>query len=280
MKIWEPVNTNNPHFINSLYTYPLIAMTDRKQYYYSNKTSMANQWFKFFAQDYISDIKMSSLSACARHCWVILLCRACEGNGTVKFLTEKKLMLDAGVDPLKSEWQETEGVLNKFVELGMIRINDPAIRIVNWSKRQESYLTGAERASRHRNKSALRSSLGQRDGEVTKVTLEENRIRIEKNKNRKEERGSANTPAKDAISFFKGGEKYEELLREFSKNGNPEQITVEFNKFILYWTESNKSGTKQKWQQQDTFEVKRRLFTWLSRVETDKPYPQKSKVFI
>jgi len=32
--------------------------------------------------------------------------------------------------------------------------------------------------------------------------------------------------------------------------------------FIRYWTEKNKSGTKMKFELQDTFEIKKRLVTW------------------
>lgn len=46
---------------------------------------------------------------------------------------------------------------------------------------------------------------------------------------------------------------------------NREAVIAELKKFFVYWTEPNKSGTKQKWQLERTFEVKRRLYTWLSR---------------
>lgn len=44
-----------------------------------------------------------------------------------------------------------------------------------------------------------------------------------------------------------------------------EGLIAEVKKFFAYWTEPNKSGTKQRWQMERTFEVKRRLYTWLSR---------------
>jgi hypothetical protein len=74
------------------------------------------------------------------------------------------------------------------------------------------------------------------------------------------------TPAQEARSFFEGN--IETILKEFvDKTGvNEDTLKKEFAKFILYWTEKNKSGTRQKWEQQDTFEVKRRLATWLGRV--------------
>jgi len=37
----------------------------------------------------------------------------------------------------------------------------------------------------------------------------------------------------------------------------------ELDKFISYWTELTKSGNKQRWELEKTFEVKRRLATWL-----------------
>ncbi len=42
-------------------------------------------------------------------------------------------------------------------------------------------------------------------------------------------------------------------------------IMAEVRKFYLYWTEPTKSGKKQLWETKPTFEVKRRLYTWLSR---------------
>lgn len=44
-----------------------------------------------------------------------------------------------------------------------------------------------------------------------------------------------------------------------------EAIVAEVRKFYLYWTEPTKSGKKQLWETKPTFEVKRRLYTWLSR---------------
>jgi uncharacterized protein (DUF427 family) len=46
----------------------------------------------------------------------------------------------------------------------------------------------------------------------------------------------------------------------------PEAVRMEVLKFTNYWTELNKSGTKQRWELEKTFEVNRRLMTWFSRV--------------
>lgn len=42
-------------------------------------------------------------------------------------------------------------------------------------------------------------------------------------------------------------------------------LLAEVRKFYLYWTEPTKSGKKQLWETKATFEVKRRLYTWLAR---------------
>jgi len=92
-------------------------------------------------------------------------------------------------------------------------------------------------------------------------SIEENRGE----QNRIEERKL--TPSEEAKSFFSKGLEYENLKEIFSKDKEISLIIREFDKFILYWTEKNKSGTKQRWEQEPTFEVRRRIFTWLSKVD-------------
>jgi hypothetical protein len=90
------------------------------------------------------------------------------------------------------------------------------------------------------------------------------KIRIDKNRLDKSI-GDTETPSQVAKDFFSKGTHYEEMFTIFSKDRDPTVIRREFEKFLLYWTEPNKSGTKVRWEQQDTFDVKRRLFTWLNR---------------
>ena len=65
--------------------------------------------------------------------------------------------------------------------------------------------------------------------------------------------------------FFQKEEYFNTLLDDFSKalNINPKKLEEEFNHFILYWTELSKSGKKVRWEMEKTFDVKRRLYTWL-----------------
>lgn len=47
-----------------------------------------------------------------------------------------------------------------------------------------------------------------------------------------------------------------------------ELASRELSKFTAYWTEPNHSGTKQRWQLQKTFDVKRRLNTWFGNIKS------------
>lgn len=44
-------------------------------------------------------------------------------------------------------------------------------------------------------------------------------------------------------------------------------IAEEIRKFTQYWTEPNKSGTRQRWETEKTFEVSRRLEKWFSNIK-------------
>lgn len=50
------------------------------------------------------------------------------------------------------------------------------------------------------------------------------------------------------------------------KGMNKDLVIRELEKFISYWSELNHSGTKQRWQMEKTFEVKKRLTTWFSNI--------------
>lgn len=89
------------------------------------------------------------------------------------------------------------------------------------------------------------------------------------------------TPKEQAIAFFKGikdlitqkGETeeaqavkgYLQSIVEHSK-ADKETIWKEAKEFTRYWTERNKSGTRERWEQQATFEVGLRFANWIRKV--------------
>ena len=74
------------------------------------------------------------------------------------------------------------------------------------------------------------------------------------------------TPKELSIKFFSDEVYREKLIQEAILSGMPEEgVRSEIKRFVGYWTELNPSGTKQRWQMEKVFEVKRRLSTWFSR---------------
>src|SRR3990167_6072023 len=74
------------------------------------------------------------------------------------------------------------------------------------------------------------------------------------------------TPSQIAKSFFEGGKHYEDIREEMSTKVGQPILDEELKKFNLYWTEPNKSGTRVRWEQQNTFDVRRRLVNWFSKI--------------
>ncbi len=96
------------------------------------------------------------------------------------------------------------------------------------------------------------------------------------------------TPKEEAGQFFDnlvgGGTNLwvEKYLEELVVKGAPrDQLRKEAIKFATYWTEKNNSGKKERWELQKTFEVGRRLATWLSRSNSSQnPFIKKNKTII
>jgi hypothetical protein len=94
---------------------------------------------------------------------------------------------------------------------------------------------------------------------------------INKNdKNDKNVKKGEETPAQIANDFFLKGIHYEECVEAFAKKMDRGLVIAELEKFILYWTEPNKSGTRVRWEQQGTFDIKRRLITWFNNIRNIK----------
>lgn len=127
---------------------------------------MANQWFKFYGGEYLSDPKIVQLNAHERSCWITLLCLASQSEkGEIKFLSEKQLLVMSGVTENASN-----DVLHKFEQLDMIRISNGIVTIINWEKRQ--YSEGYSRVKRFRE----RQSNTKANDRIEENRREENRI--------------------------------------------------------------------------------------------------------
>jgi hypothetical protein len=88
------------------------------------------------------------------------------------------------------------------------------------------------------------------------------------------ERGApALTPSQTAKTFFHDPNEQEALALRIAeaKSAPVEPVRSEIRKFVGYWTERNRSGTKQRWELQRTFEVYRRIATWMEKVDKFDP---------
>lgn len=137
------------------------------------------KWFKFYGEEFLADMKISQLSIAERLLWVTILCIASseEKEGHIPFCTESLLKSKMGLLESDVEWKELEGVLDLLKNMNMIEFTETGIFVKNFQKRQDRYLTPAEKMSKYRGK--LNKSNERYIAQVTKVTpnrLEQNRI--------------------------------------------------------------------------------------------------------
>lgn len=90
--------------------------------------------------------------------------------------------------------------------------------------------------------------------------------KIREDKRREVKISEDTSPKHQAQSFFENIEVQEEVVQNLLsvKEVNEQWLRKEVQKFVNYWTEPTPSGKKQKWETQKTFEIKRRLTTWLN----------------
>jgi hypothetical protein len=106
---------------------------------------------------------------------------------------------------------------------------------------------------------------------MVKVPTKDNKVykdNKDKNKDNKEERKTL-SPAEEMKSFLEGGKLAVEIAAKIiEKSGMPQRTVVnELVNFRGYWSELNKSGTKQRWELERTFQLQRRLSVWFRNAE-------------
>jgi hypothetical protein len=134
------------------------------------------------------------------------------------------------------------------------------ITIVNWAQYQNNKNSPTYQSTQ---KTTLEQPSNNPPTTVNNNVNNENNVN-----NREEVVAFAPTPANKAREFFNNPETFNKTIDWLVIKGIPkESAERELAKFISYWTERNKSGAKQRWELQQTFEVGRRLATWFSRIK-------------
>jgi hypothetical protein len=125
------------------------------------------KWFKFYGQDWLTDLKIRELSLEDRLCYITLLClaSAADEGGLVRGVTEWSLISLTNIpsDPFHdyNPIEAAKGCLARFADLGMIKTDLPTssnallgvtydVTVRNFSKRQEENMSNAEKQKKYR----------------------------------------------------------------------------------------------------------------------------------
>jgi len=138
------------------------------------------------------------------------------------------------------------------------------LKVTNYTKYQQSD-TEADKKMTGKRQGTDRELTGDKEGKK------------ERKKEGKSGKIKSPTPKQQAEDFFTNDSTQEKLIDYYVglHNVSRKDVREEIDKFVNYWTELNKSGTKQLWETKPTFEVQRRLTTWFGNI--DKFGSKKSK---
>ena len=184
------------------------------------------------------------------------------GIGQKAFYKSIKYLID-------HKWVSFVGYKSVITEGGTQKIK--AYRINDIWKMNMEYYQGVCFQLPLNPKGVVESNLGGSQKEVQGVAesgTNKNKSKEEQEKKR-EIATSSPTPKEVSSRFFseESNDEQESIIAALVENGMPEQVARrEIEKFVSSWTEKNQTGTKQRWQQEKTFEIKRRLTTWFQRV--------------
>lgn len=199
------------------------------------------------------------------------------------------IRIDEGVlfDIRESREGVTQGVVEASLKLGLFQESERGVfsyRVLENIKRREILVEAGRRGGKKskrkpKNKPTLShpkatpQAIEERRGD-NKTTVNSVLPKVEDTISSGEivRADPALTPSHKAKEFFSSADEQELLIRHLISRGkDPSHIRTEVKKFVDYWTERNKSGTKERWQMEKTFELKKRLERWFSNIAMRNP---------
>jgi len=122
----------------------------------SKKEDSKLSWFKFYAHDWLTDLKIVDMSSEYRICYLTLLCLASVSSvrGSIKDCTEKRLIRGANFGT-EAERERAKGCIQFFISNGMITNDNGIVTVKKFAKRQGQVLSTYERVKKHREKMKL-----------------------------------------------------------------------------------------------------------------------------
>lgn len=164
-----------------------------------------------------------------------------------------------------------ERILTRFENDGKVQYIDGWIYLKNFQKYQNkknpSIKLGIKREMSSLPASVLSRITNEKQSNekgTTRIPLGNEKVHLTKPNLTKPNLTKERTPAQVSRDFFHSKELQKSILESFPAD-RKETVRAELEKFVNYWTELNKSGTKERWELQPTFEVDRRLRTWFGK---------------
>jgi hypothetical protein len=182
-------------------------------------------WFKFFGQDWLTDLKIITLEPIDRLVYVDLLCMASisETPGLIKSCKEDALLKMFHLHHVA----EAHGCLTRLEDVGMVKVtkrNETGlldIDIINFRKRQDRALTNAERQALHRERQEdSNEEVTEGNGKVTHVTKRNETVTLEKRREEKNREEKSNTELPDWMNKEAWGE-WEQHRKEIKEKQTP-----------------------------------------------------------
>lgn len=117
------------------------------------------KWFKFYGQDWLTDMKIMSMSMEDRLCYITLLALAssADNDGTIKSCNEDALIRLSNIpEDIFNEVNPTDrarGCLKRYEALHCVTLHDNGdVTINNFERRQGEFLSNAERQKNYRDR--------------------------------------------------------------------------------------------------------------------------------
>lgn len=172
------------------------------------------QWFKFYGQDWLTDLKIKGMSVEDRLCFITLLClaSAADGDGLIKNCNEEAVikLTDLSDNPYddNNEYSRAKGFLGRCNALQIVTLHNNGDVTVNaFQRRQSGNLSNAERQKKYRERLKIKEK--QSNGSnVTQsndsnARIEENRIdKIHTGATRKKKPSKCNPLGAEILKAF------------------------------------------------------------------------------
>lgn len=249
-------------------------MKENKAIYFSHDTNASND-------PKIRDLRVNYGWSAVGIYWAIIETMHKEKNGEIS----KELLKTIILDFCYQDKEEADKIEKGLYATALLRLS----KGIASSKRVNENLSDINEKSDIGRRNAMKRWTNTSEENTTALqtkckpnAIKEKKVKESKvNNNIIEREEDKSSPSQTSKQFFDNQDEQERIIGLLEAKGYNQPIIVrEITKFISYWTEPNKSGSKQRWQMEKTFEIGRRLATWFSRVKEFSGQSNKGKEII